>query len=228
MKRHMAGGPAENETKLSWFNSDTNPSATTHTRRRFTRMCRSTGTCGCRLAPKAQSYFDLTVPKFTCSRAMPPMPLVSNANSDRAPTGTDSVRFEEGAVLRKRIGAVICAGSAPYRSSANAASAGAACGGNAAMCLPPTKVDCRCRGVPCVSNEARNGASSSTKSQCCGGMAVTRRASIKDHPITCGKWTRGSPEPLPKISCTCRKFWTPSEARLLRVVRKARGLSSTC
>src|SRR3954463_10838226 len=113
MNRHTAGGPAENETRLSWFNSETKPSATTQTRKRLARMCRSTGTCGCRLAPHAQSYLDLTVPKFTCSPAMPPMPLVSNANSDRAPAGIDSERFEEGATLRKRIAAVGWVGSTP-------------------------------------------------------------------------------------------------------------------
>ena len=53
------------------------PSAFTQTRRRLTKTWRSTGTSGFRFAPSTQSYLELTRPRSTHSRAMPPLPLVS-------------------------------------------------------------------------------------------------------------------------------------------------------
>ena len=95
------GRAGQNEARLLKSSGEMNPSALTQTRMRLARMWRSTGRLGCRLAPRAQSYFELTAPRSTHSRAMAPRPLVSRTT--RSGEETQARRWPLRSPGRKRV-----------------------------------------------------------------------------------------------------------------------------
>ena len=75
------GRSGSNEARLLKSSGERKPSAFTQTRRRLTKMWRSTGKSGFKFAPRTQSYLELMRPKSTQIRAMPPRPFVSRTRS---------------------------------------------------------------------------------------------------------------------------------------------------
>ena len=75
--RQRAGGPDLNSSKFAEPNGVIKPSATAQILARLANTCRSTGESKSKLAASRQSYLDLTRPKSTAMRAIPPRPLVS-------------------------------------------------------------------------------------------------------------------------------------------------------